>query len=102
MINNYWVQFNAGDQVQFEWKALAGTDAYSLFAYMLRDDGLTLPLLRAAGQDSTSGTVWQTTTVVVPDAGNYKFVFVSGSWDYTFGTYVSGSMLIDNIKRIPA
>jgi hypothetical protein len=101
VINNYWVAFNAGDQMQFEWKALAGADAYTLYSYMLRDNGNIIPVLRAAGATPTEGTEWQTQNTVIPVTGNYKFVFVSGSWDATFGTVVSGSMLIDNIKRIP-
>ena len=35
----------------------------------------------------------------VPVAGAYKFVFVAGSWDSTYGTIIGGQMLIDNIRK---
>ena len=99
---NFFVTFNAGDSCSFDWRAEPGSDAYNLFAYMVeKDTGNYLTLLRSAGQNASSGTTWTTTSVVIPTTGNYKFVFVAGSWDSTFGTVIGGDMLIDNIQRIP-
>lgn len=98
--SNFFVNFNAGDSCSFDWKALPGVDAYSIFAYMVeKDTGNYVNLLRSWGADSTSGTTWSTTTATIPTTGSYKFVFVAGSWDSTGGTVIGGQMLIDNIVR---
>jgi hypothetical protein len=98
--SNFFVSFTAGDTVSFDWKALPGTDAYNLFAYMVeKDTGAYINLLRSAGANSTSGTTWSTQTNTVPTSGAYKFVFVAGSWDSTYGTIIGGQMLIDNIRK---
>jgi hypothetical protein len=99
--SNFFVNFNAGDSCSFDWKALPGADAYSIFAYMVeKDTGAYINLLRSWGANSTSGTTWTTSTTPVPTTGAYKFVFVAGSWDSTGGTVIGGQMLIDNIRRI--
>lgn len=98
--SNFYISFNAGDTVSFDWKAVAGTDAYNIFAYMVeRDTGNYVNLLRSWGTSNTSGTTWSTQTNTVATAGAYKFVFVSGGWDYTGGQYIGSSMWIDNVKR---
>jgi hypothetical protein len=99
--SNFFVNFNSGDSCSFDWKALAGNDAYNIMAYMVeKDTGAYITLLRSAGVDEDAGTTWSTNTVAIPTTGAYKFVFVAGSWDATFGTVIGGQMLIDNIRRI--
>ena len=105
--SNFFVNFDAGDSCSFDWKALPGPggtssgDAYSIYAYMIEQTtGNYITLLRAAGANSTAGTTWSTRTVNIDTAGAYKFVFVAGSWDSTYGTVIGGQMLIDNIRRI--
>jgi hypothetical protein len=98
--SNFFVSFTAGDTVSFDWKALFGADAYNLFAYMVeKDTGAYVNLLRSAGVNSSAGTTWSTQTTTVPTTGAYKFVFVAGSWDSTYGTVIGGQMLIDNIRK---
>lgn len=98
--SNFFINFNSGDTVTFDWKALPGADAYTLYAYMVeKDTGAYLTLLRQAGSSDTSGTTWSSVVNTVPVSGAYKFVFVAGSWDYTYGSVVGGQMLIDNIRR---
>lgn len=93
------MSFTAGDTISFDWKALPGADAYNLFAYMVeKDTGAYVNLLRSAGANSTAVT-WSTQTNTVPTSGAYKFVFVAGSWDSTYGTIIGGQMLIDNIRK---
>lgn len=99
--SNFFVNFNSGDSCSFDWKALPGSDAYNIYAYMVeKDTGNYITLLRSAGENDTAGTTWSTTTVSIPTTGAYKFVFVAGSWDSTYGTVIGGQMLIDNIRRI--
>jgi hypothetical protein len=99
--SNFFVNFNSGDSCSFDWKALAGNDAYNIMAYMVeKDTGAYITLLRSAGVDEDAGTVWSTSTTTIDTTGAYKFVFVAGSWDSTYGTIIGGQMLIDNIRRI--
>lgn len=101
LYSNFYIEFNAGDSVGFDWRAEAGQDAYNIYAYMVeKDTGNYVTLLRSSGLDGLSGTTWQSTIVPVAATGAYKFVFVSGSWDSTFGMWIGGKMLIDNIRRI--
>ena len=101
IFSNFFVNFNTGDSCSFDWKALPGSDAYNIYAYMVeRTTGEYITLLRSAGANNTAGTTWSTNTVAIPTTGAYKFVFVAGSWDSTFGTVIGGQMLIDNIRRI--
>jgi hypothetical protein len=99
--SNFYVTFNAGDSCAFDWKAIPGSDAYNIYAYMVEQTtGNYVTLLRSAGVNRFAGTSWTTTTVAIPTSGAYKFVFVAGSWDSTYGTVIGGEMLIDNIRRI--
>ena len=99
--SDFAVIFNAGDSIAFDWKALAGEDAYSCFAYMVEQTtGAYINLVRSSGINPSQGTDWNTEVITINTAGNYKFVFVSGSWDATYGTFVSGEMLVDNIRRL--
>jgi hypothetical protein len=100
LYSSFFINFTSGDTITFSWKALPGGDAYNLFAYMVeKDTGAYLNLLRSAGINSTSGTTWSTVTNTVPTTGAYKFVFVAGSWDSTYGTVIGGQMLVDNIRK---
>lgn len=99
---NYYVTFNAGETCAFDWRAISGQDAYSIYAYLVeKDTGNVISLLRTASPDASFDSVWTTNATVVPTTGNYKFVFVCGSWDSTYGNYTAGSLLIDNLRRIP-
>lgn len=101
IFSNFYVNFNAGDFCEFNYKALPGGDAYNIFAYMVEQTtGAYINLLRAASPNPNTGTGWLKQTNLVPISGAYAFVFVAGSWDATGGTVLGASMLIDNIKRV--
>jgi flagellin-like hook-associated protein FlgL len=52
--------------------------------------------------DATGATSnWATQTVTVPNDGNYKFVFVSGSYDQTGGRALGARLFVDNITAPP-
>lgn len=100
IFSNFFVNFNAGDFCEFDWKAIGGGDAYNIFAYMVEQtSGTYINLLRAASRTAT-GTPWLKQSTPVPVAGSYSFVFVSGSWDETGGLALGAQLLIDNIKRV--
>ena len=100
--------FSAGDLVKFDWKAAGtpGGDAFSIYAYLLNTaDGSTIELLNETS-NSTAATPWVTKSTTVSAAGNYKYVFVSGTYDKTGGLIAGADMFIDNIvierNRLPA
>lgn len=101
--SNNSVTFKVGDTMAFDWRAVPGSDAYNIEVYMVEQStGAIIQLLRGTGVDASTGTPWATFSRVIGagEAGNYKFVFISGSFDSTFGTVIGGSLLIDNIRRI--
>jgi len=98
--SDFSVQMNEGDILRFNWKALAGGDAYNIFAYLVEvNTGSTIPLLRLTGPNDNTGTGWNliTRSIRTGEDGDYVFVFVAGSFDSTFGMYIGGQLLLDNI-----
>lgn len=90
---------SAGDTLFFDWKAQGGSDAYDAFGYLLNiDTGATTIVLNSTGANASVTTNWATASVNVPTNGNYRFVFVAGTWDATGGTVSGGSLYIDNVK----
>jgi VCBS repeat-containing protein len=90
---------NAGDILRFDWKAEGGDDAFDAFGYLLNaDTGETIICLNQSGASTDATTPWATAGVIVPSAGNWQFVFVSGSFDYTGGQKTGGSLYIDNFS----
>lgn len=88
----------AGSDLSFEWRAQGGSDAFDVYAYALNTDtGETINLLNQTGS-GTNDSGWQTVNVDIPTTGNYKFVFVSGTFDETFGTVAGASLYIDNVN----
>lgn len=101
VVTNSAVNFESGDTVKFWWKAQGGGDAYDIYAYLLNiDNGNTLELLNATGNSASATTSWAqvTRTIDASQIGNYHFVFVSGSYDFTGGTILGASLYITNIE----
>lgn len=93
------VFIQSGATVQFDWEASGGSDAFDVVAYMLNvNTGATYVMLNATGVDAN--TVQPTTVVNFPvtTSGNYKFVFVSGTWDATRGSAAGAQLSIDNVQ----
>ena len=102
MISDQVVDLVPGQQVKFWWRGLAGGDAYDIYAYLLNiDNGNTVELINETGPDNTGVTNWALVTATVPVTGNYKFVFIAGTYDYTGGTVVGGLLLITGIGASP-
>ena len=94
IISDSSVSLSAGDSVQFNWKAANGGDAYDVYAYLLETTtGATIELL----DDTATSSDWSPVDVTVSTAGDYKFVFVSGTFDETFGTVSGASLYIDDV-----
>ena len=91
------VYVTQGSNMSFEWRAKGGSDAYDVYAYALNTDtGATINLLNQTGS-GRSDSGWQTVNVNIPTTGNYKFIFVSGTFDETFGRAAGASLFIDNV-----
>lgn len=87
------------DVLYFDWKAEAGGDAYDAFGYLLNvDNGTATIVLNETGADDSGNSPWTTASVTVPQSGNYRFVFVAGTYDFTGGQAAGGSLFIDNFK----
>ena len=88
-----------GQTISFDWRALAGSDAYDVFGYIVNTDTNTATvILNQTGADDSGNTSWATANVTIPATGNYRFVFISGSYDYTGGKALGASLYIDNIQ----
>jgi hypothetical protein len=99
--NTNIVGLETGDIVSFWWKAQGGSDAYDIFAYLLDlTDGSTIELVNDTGNNDSASTSWTkvTKTITASEAGDYKFVFVSGTYDFTGGTVLGASLYITNVS----
>jgi flagellin-like hook-associated protein FlgL len=102
LTSNSSVRLNAGDAISFDWKATGGSDAYDVAAYIVdANTGETELLLDKTGGGPGSAEFysdWRTQNHTILKSGEYKFSFVSGSWDATGGTVAGATLYIDNIN----
>lgn len=92
---------NAGDSITFWWSAAAAGDAYDVFGYLLNvDTGATTILINATGSSGSATQAWTQVSQTISTAGNYKFVFLSGSYDFSGGTALGANLLIDNVEVV--
>ncbi len=97
--SNDSVSLGKGDEVSFKWKASGGSDAYDVFGYILNvDTGETQAILNETGANGSASTNWATASVTANKAGNYKFIFIGGSWDASGGRALGANLYIDGIS----
>lgn len=97
---NNTTALEAGDIIKFYWKAQGGGDAYDIYAYLLNvDTGATIQLINETGASDTATTPWAAVskTITAAQVGTYKFVFVSGTYDFTGGQYLGASLYVTNV-----
>jgi flagellin len=96
------VAISEGQTVSFDWKAEGGVDAYDVYAYIVEDDGTIQTLLDETGTNDGFNdpipTDWATATNEVTTSGDYRFVFVSGSFDFNGGKALGARLYVDNIE----
>ncbi|RXJ91710.1 hypothetical protein CRV01_01065 [Arcobacter sp. CECT 8983] len=98
VVSDNSVSLEEGDGVSFKWKAQGGSDAYDVFGYILNvDTGETQVILNETGATGSATTNWASASVTANKAGNYKFIFVAGSWDASGGRALGANLYIDNI-----
>ncbi|HEY0943814.1 MAG TPA: Ig domain-containing protein [Opitutaceae bacterium] len=89
----------AGDSVSFWWSAVGSSDAYDVFGYIVNvDNGQAQILLNATGNSGSATQPWTKVTATVSASGNYRFVFICGSFDFSFGGALGASLLLDSIE----
>ena len=100
LVTKSGVHLKPGDQVKFWWKAAGGSDAYDVFAYLLNiTTGATIELLNATGTGTTA-TPWAQVSATIAIDGSYKFVFVSGTFDYSGGGALGASLYVSYVEII--
>jgi flagellar hook-associated protein FlgK len=103
LVSNSSVILQAGDTVSFDWKAQGGNDAYDVYAYLVDiNTGTKIELLNQTGTNANTSTNWNRETHTLAAAGNYKFVFVSGTWDATGGGLAGAKLYVDNVTTTSA
>ena len=98
IISQAAASISAGESVSFDWKAVGDNDAFDVYSYLLNvDTGDTIELLNETQQYQAS-TDFVNKKTTVNTTGNYKFVFINGTYDATGGLALGASMFIDNVK----
>ncbi|VFM97010.1 MAG: hypothetical protein BECKG1743D_GA0114223_103302 [Candidatus Kentron sp. G] len=108
----------AGDVVGFDWRAeIAPTgDVYHVFAYLLDTATGETGILVDAGEDPAplpceaddaaesddAPDGWNRAEATISKDGNYRVVFLSGSFDATGNQLAGASLAVDNLTVTPA
>jgi hypothetical protein len=97
--SNGTVSLRSGDSVSVRYKAVAGGDAPDVFGYIQNvDTGAHVTLVDFTGT-STADPNWFTAQATISGSqeGEYRFVFVGGSFDYTGGWRLGAKFIIDDV-----
>jgi hypothetical protein len=87
---------SAPRSITLDWAALGDSDDYAVLGYLVDVDTCEqTEIIDAAGLESP----WTSSSVTVSAPGNYRFVFVSGTFDKTFGGVAGALFFIDNIAQ---
>ena len=90
-------EINAGEKVKFDWKASGTNDAFDIFAYIVDVNTGATEILLNETQSPAGSTNWATVSHTVQTSGNYKYVFINGTYDDTGGKLLGAEMYLDNI-----
>jgi flagellar hook-associated protein FlgK len=94
MYTDSTVALKPGDTVSFDWKAQGGADSYDVYGYFINEStGNTFTVLDQTGTTSD----WQTEQFAATESGNYRFVFVSGTYDASGGRASGARLYVDNL-----
>jgi len=85
----------AGQFLKMDYAALGIDDDYHVTGYIYNVDEVNPELHLAIGDTGTSAN--SRMSVEVPENGNYRFVFIVGTYDKTGGRLAGADMTIDNI-----
>ncbi len=98
LVSNEAVTLKVGDSVGFDWRATGGSDAYDVVGYLVNENtGHVEELLNETGETGGANTSWATVSRSVAADGDYRFVFVAGTWDASGGRAAGANLYVDNI-----
>lgn len=103
VISDEVVNLIPGSTCEFWWRAYGSIDAYDVYGYLLNVvNGSTITLINQTGPDATGATPWakSITYITAAQQGAYKFVFVSGSYDFTGGRAYGASLFITGVRVV--
>ena len=96
------VSLEVGDTFSFKWQAVGSGDAADVFAYLVdQGDGSIIQLLDYT-HNSFGATPLQSVSETINRQGDYKFVFVSGSYDENGGGRVGSQVSIRDLNIVQA
>lgn len=111
VISQAAISLETGDSVSFKWFGIDGGDAFDVYGYLLNvNDGSTIELLNQTSTQSYASTQgmglgdngWITSSANVDTDGDYKFVFIAGSYDRTGGQYLGNGLAIKDVEVVQA
>ena len=87
------------DDLSFSWAAQDESDDYAVVGYLLNTSSCEwTEVLDSTGELSDG---WLEATVAIPAAATYRFVFVSGTFDYSFGGAAGAYLYVDDLVLAP-
>ena len=100
-----WIPLTTSNSVRFKWRAVGGSDAYDVFAWLqewgTNDSTDIQQILLNQTQSSTGGdSGWQTVTASVSVNGTYSFGFLCGTFDYSGGRAAGANLYVTDIEVI--
>ena len=100
-----WIPLTTSNSVRFKWRAVGGSDAYDVFAWLqewgTNDSTDIQQVLLNQTQSSTGGdSGWQTVTASVSVNGTYSFGFMCGTFDYSGGRAAGANLYVTDIEII--
>ena len=100
-----WLPLTTSDSVRFKWRAVGGSDAYDVFAWLqewgTNDSTDIQQVLLNQTQSSTGGdSGWQTVTASVSVNGTYSFGFMCGTFDFSGGRAAGANLYVTDIEVI--
>jgi hypothetical protein len=79
-----------------DWRATDQVDYYSVLGYVVITATCEqIEVISETGGDSGD---WRTVTVAIPEAASYRFLFVSGTYEYYWGGDAGANYSIDNVQ----
>jgi LPXTG-motif cell wall-anchored protein len=86
------------DDLSFSYAASADGDDFKVFGYLLNTaDCSQSEVLDTTGENQA----WETVTAAIPADGDYRFVFVSGTYDQSWGGVAGATMFVDDAVLSP-
>ncbi len=83
--------------ITVKWDAVGGSDAYDVFGYLIDTTTGESQVIMNETSDDTSGSTVQESTITINKDGQYKFVFVSGTYDLSGGKALGATLNINEI-----